>query len=408
MANDVTKANFTLAEGKPHLLVVDGVTHELINGEFVHNGVALEGEKLTQAITKAFEHASKADSLSAHEFETLADLAATHKGTSLLGSEAGAKAVKFIEDAADVRKAFSTKNKNAIGQHLVSGGESVKYIPAAEKRAFYDELGTKGLKEFEKQVDAAKALTEKLKNAKFEGKTTSEAQRSLRGLLSAHHTSETDIKAIKGFLPTSLDGELSRHGFGTLEHEIAQFSADSAAAKDFLKDAAAERVQLVDDLAIAGKKWRGREAAVELAQNALDAHDKRILEFVAEDAAHGNAYNNLAKSVKQTLDSSTKIKSGIGEALKGVETSASVKDAAKSASTWKWTKTAGELEALGNPKGIGAALWTKRGGLGKAGVVAGAAAVTYAIVSAIGGKGPGDKAAAVDQERQNLDPAMAR
>lgn len=73
-------------------------------------------------------------------------------------------------------------------------------------------------------------------------------------------------------------------------------------------------------------------------------------------------------------------------------------DAAKKG--W-FSKAEAELSSLKPEqlKGI-RGLWNKRNFAGKAGIVAGAGAVTYAVVSAIGGKGPGERAEAVNKGRE--------
>ncbi len=70
-------------------------------------------------------------------------------------------------------------------------------------------------------------------------------------------------------------------------------------------------------------------------------------------------------------------------------------------------KTAWGLSNGLKHKGVMGALWKNRGIAGKGLVVAGAGAVVYTIVSAIGGKGPGERAEAVTKSRE-ADAAMAR
>lgn len=99
---------------------------------------------------------------------------------------------------------------------------------------------------------------------------------------------------------------------------------------------------------------------------------------------------------------------GLGKFLEAEKSIASemqavLKGAGEAAKTaWGWTnKLAPKAE------GVTGALWKNRGVSGKAGVIAGAAAIVYGIVSAVGGKGPGENAERVNQGREG-EPAVGR
>lgn len=416
---DVTDARFDLGKvaSDPGKLIVDGEIFTLDSGKkFVRQiqkgtkteTIVLEGDRLANALAKAFSAAGKSvesKSLDEHTFERLTRLADHFSTTnaSVKGSQAAMDAMTFIKEAKPLAEAMkiAVKTPNdqtikAVTKHLIDGADH-KFVPADLLKDFTKILpkdaktGKTGWTILQKTIGEAKSLGEAINATKF-SEDYEVAAKELNNILGKYHLQERSVGAFEGLLPTAVDKHLSSHGLGNVDSAIRDFSAEVTAAESKLANYAQKMVAANQKVKKAGG-WFAGKASLEEAQTELKNLTTEIEAYVAEHPARGIAFNQGSKSVQETLGSVSTIKSAVGKSVSGVGT-ASEGGPGIFKRTFTWTEDAlskAKEGAKGNADKLKKLSAIEKGSWRGSRVVMGAAAVTAAVVAGMSFFGNHDK-----------------
>lgn len=408
-------------------LEVDGIFYEWENasGKFripkgaQNSGQALQGDKLAQAITKAFEEVKERKNLTPLEFDHLVDIVKQNK-TPLAARADALRSMRFVDDAVQLRSAVQSPYNKELYIKLMAKGEDAakRLIPNSEIKAFMTSLG-KEAENISETISTVKGLSKEIV-----GKTFSDepkvAKKELSEILAKYHSKDANLNEIKKFIPDEVNEHLSGSTLPEIGETIAKFTGKVTSSKSELTRMAVGRNNLVQDIETTKKKWLPDPQKVARLERQLVAHDEKVVKFLEEDVAHGAGFKMLDETIQDSLKKSSSISAAIGKATTGVGTA--VKEAGKAADGAKrglWAKvseytvTENKLNSVAAKDGISfAEAEAKIGKVGKfRGLKAlGAGAVVIggavAAVSAFGNKGPGPRAEA-EMQRREQEPAMA-
>ncbi len=370
----------------------------------------LEGDRLANALTKAFGEAEKVKH-APHAFDKLLGVAAVFEDVPhIKGNAAALESMEFVFKTQLLRagieqatKAGATADeinnaRKVIMALLADGNFDKKHVPSTEFNQFTKSLGKDGWSKMQKTIDGAKNLAKEITSTTF-AEDSEEAAKQFQRILAKHHGKDRSIAELAGILPETVSEHLDTHGLGNLETSIEEFSNKVASAKTTLEDFSVKRADLERDVRMAKKRFFAGDS-VKKAEEALLEHDKEVAEFLKDHPANGAAFKETAEGVQTTLRSSSTINSAANDAVKGVGA------AVEGKGSW-FTHGADELSKIAKTKNVAVeklGFWAKRTTGGKTALAGGALAVAAAVYAAVGSTGPGKRA---DEVRsQGAEPAV--
>jgi hypothetical protein len=380
---DVNNLVSVNVDGKAYSFVGD----EIKLGETVIDAASADGKKVLAQFATSFEEFAK---VSGHSDEKLN---AVYRAFTKHQNAAELKGIKgVVADFEALSAGISAKNTVAVENALIKNPNLFHLLPLN----FHAELYNK--EKFD--LDAIRKVASRVTNFEkelvtaIEGKTLTKD--SLTKILRTHGTDYidrlgTEVKsalnvgsrfspagaAIEGFtldeVVKVVNTEIgaARSEVGSLLQSIAskQSQVENAGLmKKPAQKALAEEVKKLSDLL--GKN----EGIKHHLFDTIDNHAEKAIFSKAE------GMKSIMDTVERSQKNSPLASKGLGEAASKI--------------SWLWTKE-GAAE-----KGFMGAVWKNRGVAGKTAVVAGAAAIVYALFAALGNKGPGENAERV-RESQN-------
>lgn len=408
----VTTAKFDFgktADDAVHL-TVDGHKYTLGEGNafkrVVGTGAAatteiLEGDKLANALTKAFTEAEKSK-YPPHLFDKLQALAVHFDEVPhIQGNAAALESMEFAVKTAllrtSIQQATATgasaeqiaEARKMIMTMLADGNFDKKHVPSIEFTEFTKSLGKDGWSKMQKTIEGAKALAKEVTNTTF-AEDAEEAGKQLQRILAKHHSKDRSIAELKGILPESVSEHLQTQGFGSFDAVVEEFSGQVSSAKASLEEFASKRAGLERDVRMAKKSFFGGNSLKE-AEEALVEHDKQVAEFLKEHPANGAAFKETSEGIQATLRSSSTISSAANDAVKGVGS------AVEGKGSW-FTHSADELEKIAKGKGTTVeklGFLSKRTTGGKWALFGIPAAIVATYFVTAGNRGPADRSESV-------------
>lgn len=365
-------------------LTADGYTFSEAGG-IVKNNVAVGTKDIGEAkkaFSEAFKKFASTSGLNADQLKQIRALADHHdiaevKGTftavgeieTLLAGKGGSKLAASDLAKLEALYVAHPNSVNMVNQATTDVLTHAEHGPLS------------GLKKLATRVTG---LNDALFAAVKEGPLTEEALEKLlqahgpelKGYIKPHFVSGLDVSKVAAKVETEI-GDFAKIYKGHLDAIANEQRILDALPKD-----AAASVREAQAAKVSG--------AVEALEGSLKGKEtlKPHMEKVFAD--------HPEKAVLDKIEKLKPITQDISKAASSSPIGAIGKAASEASKTeWGWSK-----KLAPKAEGITGALWKNRGVLGKAGVVAGAGAVLYAIVSAVGGKGPGEKAAEVNRGRE--------
>jgi hypothetical protein len=384
-------------------VTVEGGTAQFVGSEVkigtvLHDITSEKGKAALEAFAKEFDEFVKVTGHSDAKLNAVYRVFSTHAAAPELAAIA-----HIMPDYQALRAAIQSGTAEAVENALVRNKNLFNLLPEADHvrlndKAIFDldkiQKVAKRISDFEgalvKELDAGKTLTKD----------------ALTKILRTHGTDyvgrlSPEIATALNAGPRFAPGAALTEAF-TLNSVVQAVDTEIAGAKaevTNLLNSISSKQQVLD-----GKRWLKSAAQAEVSSEV-----KKLQEFLSKNKEiHAHLHETIDGHAGKAFFSKAEGMKGVMESVKQTAKSspiagnylAGAADAGEKLGMW-WNS--------GRPKveGFKGAMWSNRGYLGRAGIIAGIAAVGYAIVSAIGGRGPGDRAEEVNRSRQG-EPAMAR